>query len=191
MAKEYIFRVTPRERGDRCRVIRIGGRRTLDELHGEILKAYGLTANHLYMFSPDGEPYDRNGYYSPYDEEAEKTELCPVCGENYMRPGEKMCEECKKNSAYEEEEDIDPEKDEEWRTYLDDDTEDLSLESDAIDIGEDFDADFDDEDFADGYVEDESADSTTEEDFEYGADYDFSDEDDEDEEEEEDEDDDF
>ena len=72
MAKEYIFRVTPRERGNRCRVIRIGGRRTLDELHGEILKAYGLTANHLYMFSPDGEPYDRNGYYSPYDEEAEK-----------------------------------------------------------------------------------------------------------------------
>lgn len=125
------------------------------------------------------------------DEEAEKTELCPVCGENYMRPGEKMCEECKKNSAYEEEEDIDPEKDEEWRTYLDDDTDDLSLESDAIDIGEDFDADFDDVEFADGYVEDESADSTTEEDFEYGADYDFSDEDDEDEEEEEDEDDDF
>ena len=24
------------------------------------------------------------------DEESEKTELCPVCGENYMRPGEKM-----------------------------------------------------------------------------------------------------
>ena len=24
------------------------------------------------------------------DEDMEKTELCPVCGENYMRPGEKM-----------------------------------------------------------------------------------------------------
>ena len=30
--------------------------------------------------------------------------LCPVCGENYMAYGEKMCEECKKKNAYEEEE---------------------------------------------------------------------------------------
>ena len=67
------------------------------------------------------------------DEDSEKTELCPVCGENYMRPGEKMCDECKKNSEYEEEEDIDPEKDEEWRNYLDEDTDDLTLESDGID----------------------------------------------------------
>ena len=89
MAKEYIFRVTPRERGDRCRVIRIGGRRTLDELHGEILKAYGLTANHLYMFSPDGEPYDRNGYYSPYDEEAEKHADEAVLDDLKLKKGDK------------------------------------------------------------------------------------------------------
>ena len=34
----------------------------------------------------------------------EETELCPVCGENYMALGEKMCEECKKKSQYEDEE---------------------------------------------------------------------------------------
>ena len=31
------------------------------------------------------------------EEEGEiPTELCPVCGENMMMPGEKMCEECRK-----------------------------------------------------------------------------------------------
>ena len=125
------------------------------------------------------------------DEDLEKTELCPVCGENYMHPGEKMCDECKKNSEYEEEDDIDPEKDEAWRDYLDEDTDDLVLEDDGIDIGETFGDDFDDDDFGDSYVdEDESAESESE-DVEYSAD-DFGDFDDEDDDEdEEDEDDDF
>ena len=121
------------------------------------------------------------------EEEVEKTELCPVCGENYMRPGEKMCDECRQNADnYAEEEDIDPEKDEEWRNYLDEETDDLSLESDGIDIGEDFLDDFDEE-AEDGYVDDaesESADA-----FDDDADYDdFDDEDDEDDEEDEDDD---
>ena len=125
------------------------------------------------------------------DEESEKTELCPVCCENFMRPGEKMCDECKKSSEYEEEEDIDPEKDEEWRNYLDEDTDDLTLESDGIDIGEDFADDFDDEEFADDYVEDGETETSPEEDFDYTAgDLDDFDDDDEDDEEE-DEDDDF
>ena len=37
-------------------------------------------------------------------EEAEEdlpTELCPICGENMMRAGEKMCEECRKKAEYE------------------------------------------------------------------------------------------
>ena len=38
------------------------------------------------------------------EENTEETELCPVCGENYMLLGEKMCEECKKKAEYEEEE---------------------------------------------------------------------------------------
>ena len=37
-------------------------------------------------------------------EAMEETELCPICGENYMKFGEKMCEECKKKSQYEDEE---------------------------------------------------------------------------------------
>ena len=37
------------------------------------------------------------------EEEGEiPTELCPVCGENMMMPGEKMCEECRKKAEMEE-----------------------------------------------------------------------------------------
>ena len=42
--------------------------------------------------------------------DTEETELCPICGENYMRAGEKMCDECKKKSEYEE--DIEEEEEE-------------------------------------------------------------------------------
>ena len=35
-----------------------------------------------------------------YDENAEKTEICPVCGVNTMRFGEKMCDACKQASQY-------------------------------------------------------------------------------------------
>ena len=58
------------------------------------------------------------------EEAQEEMELCPVCGENYMPFGEKMCEECKKKQDYDEEEEEDPETDDAWRSYLDDDTED-------------------------------------------------------------------
>ena len=34
--------------------------------------------------------------------ENEASELCPVCGVNNMRYGEKMCEACKKQSEYDE-----------------------------------------------------------------------------------------
>ena len=62
------------------------------------------------------------------EESIEETELCPICGENYMVLGEKMCEECKKKSTYEEEviED-DEEEDASWRSYLDDEEEDVDL----------------------------------------------------------------
>ena len=55
------------------------------------------------------------------EDELSPTELCPICGENMMRPGESMCEECRKKSEYEDEPDInDDEDDDEWREYLDD-----------------------------------------------------------------------
>ncbi|MBR2441550.1 MAG: hypothetical protein IKB20_00545, partial [Clostridia bacterium] len=62
------------------------------------------------------------------EEGMEETELCPICGENYMVLGEKMCEECKKKSAYEEEpEDDEDKEDASWRSYLDDEEEEIDL----------------------------------------------------------------
>ena len=120
------------------------------------------------------------------DEEEEKTELCPVCGVNYMRFGEKMCDECKKNSEYEADADIDPDKDEEWRNYRDEDADTIEEEP-PIDIGEDFDDDFEDDEFEDdeyrGEDEDDDLDLPD-------GDIDY-DEEDEDEDDEDDEDDDF
>ena len=59
----------------------------------------------------------------------EETELCPICGENYMVLGEKMCESCKKKSQYEEEvvEEDEDKEDASWRSYLDDEEEELDL----------------------------------------------------------------
>ncbi len=79
-------------------------------------------------------------------EEEMPTELCPICGENMMRPGEKMCDECKKKAEYEVEE-PDPEDDDEWREYLDDDTDDLDEEMGKLGeaLGGEFDDDAEDE----------------------------------------------
>ena len=108
------------------------------------------------------------------EESMEETELCPICGENYMQYGEKMCDNCKKKAAYEEEPNLDDEdtEDASWRSYLDDEEEDLGIP----------DSEFEDEDMED---EEEEEDETHEEDdFEYvSADdyYDFDDDDDDDE----------
>ena len=105
------------------------------------------------------------------EEIVEETELCPICGENYMAFGEKMCEECKKKADYEEEtldEDEDKE-DASWRSYLDDDDEDEDL---GIP-----DSEFDEEE------EEEEEEVVEEDDFEYvSADdyYDLGDDDDDD-----------
>lgn len=114
------------------------------------------------------------------EELAEETELCPICGENYMQFGEKMCEECKKKSEYEEEVEEDEDKeDASWRSYLDDDDED-------IDLGIP-DSEFEDEEFED--EEEEETYETEKDDFEYVSADDY-DEDLDDEEDEDDEDDD-
>lgn len=109
------------------------------------------------------------------EETIEETELCPICGENYMQYGEKMCENCKKKTAYEDdtsEEDEDTE-DASWRSYLDDEEDDLDL---GIP-----DSEFDEEE----ELEEEEESTTEEDDFEYvSADdyYDFDDDDDDDDE---------
>ena len=65
------------------------------------------------------------------DENAEKTEICPVCGVNTMRYGEKMCDACKQAGQYEDDEDVDMDTDEEWKNYLEDD-EDLTVDDEVF-----------------------------------------------------------
>ncbi len=62
------------------------------------------------------------------DQIADYEDVCPVCGVNRIRPGEKMCESCKNQQEYDEEEDVDPEKDEEWKNYLEEDDGDLTVD---------------------------------------------------------------
>lgn len=81
--------------------------------------------------------------YEELEAELEQTDVCPVCGVNRMRYGEKMCDACKKESEYEEEEEVDIEKDEEWKNYLDDEADgDLTIDDETLQ--EELDAEFGD-----------------------------------------------
>lgn len=98
------------------------------------------------------------------EEEAEiPTELCPVCGENMMLAGEKMCEECRKKAEYEEAPENE-EEDDEWREYLDDDDD-----SDLDEVGE-LDESFEEE-FGDDSEEEDLEDDEVYEDDEEDLDY--------------------
>lgn len=100
----------------------------LAELHGDKLQFADLDEEEL----------------EELDGELEQEELCPVCGVNTLRYGEKLCESCKqKASEYETEEDIDIEKDEEWKNYLDEDDGDLTVDDDTLQ--EELDAELDGE----------------------------------------------
>ncbi len=107
--------------------------------------------------------------------EEEQDELCPVCGVNHVAAGEKMCESCKQQQNYEEEEDIDIDKDEEWKNYLEEDEGDLTVDDETLqeEIEEEFSDDSEEEE--DDFYESEDVDSLS--DFE---DDDFDDEEDED-----------
>ena len=109
--------------------------------------------------------------------ESEGTELCPVCGVNYMPYGEKMCEFCKSKEEYEEDEEIDPDIDEQWKNYLDDDTEDLTLEDAELD--EELKEELEEDEEEDEEEMEESEDDFFDDDIESLDDYDDDDEDDE------------
>lgn len=123
-------------------------------------------------------------FFSEEDED-ELKELCPQCGENMMRAGETMCEQCKKRLEYADEEDIgtDIDTDEKWRDYLDDEpeeTDDLGLKEE---FGAEFDEDEEDEEDEMYEGEDEDLEYVTGEDIDkYAAGDDDDDEEDEDDE---------
>lgn len=126
------------------------------------------------------------------NENEEQMELCPVCGENMMEAGEEMCSECKKKRQIETEEEPDPEQDDEWRNYLDEEIEDVSVPEGLPpeDFGEDFEDEEEEEEEEESQEEEAEDPLDDEEDFDFKIDdaYDYDDEDDEDED---DEDDDF
>ncbi|MCD8041012.1 MAG: hypothetical protein LUF82_05790 [Clostridia bacterium] len=107
--------------------------------------------------------------FADFDEDEDdlesKLELCPICGINTVRYGEKMCDACKKASEYEDEQEVNLDTDEEWKNYLEDD-EDLTLDDEEIDeeLSEELDAEFadddeeEDEDFDDDDDDDEEDD---------------------------------
>ena len=118
----------------------------------------------------------------------EYEDVCPVCGVGAVRPGEKMCDNCRLQQEYEEDEDVDMEKDEEWKNYLEEDEANMSSES-AIQLelpDDDYD-DFEDEEEDEEYEEEKDP----LDDFEDIGDYDYDDDEDDEDDDDDDDDEDF
>ncbi len=118
-------------------------------------------------------------------EEEEATELCPVCGINRIRAGEQMCDSCKQKENYEAEAEVDPENDEEWKNYLDEDDESDDLTVDDEELAEELEGDDDSSEEDDEYYE-----GNEEDDFDLDGDFDDDNYDDDDDEDDDDDDDD-
>ena len=112
--------------------------------------------------------------------EPELEDICPVCGVSTLRPGEKICDNCRLQQEYEEDEDVDMEKDEEWKNYLEEDEESVSSEpAIQLDLPDDDEYDdFDDEEDDDEQYEEEDP----LDDFDDLGDIDYDDDDDDDDE---------
>lgn len=127
------------------------------------------------------------------DEDAETGEkLCPVCKRNYISEDENMCEQCRDDNKYDTvPDDIDIDKDEEWRNYLDDDEKDMP-QDDEISFSQLADEEKGDELFRDDdEEEDDMSESVDDEPDDFDIDIDEKDfEDDDEEDDDEDEDDD-
>ena len=112
------------------------------------------------------------------DESTEEMELCPICGEVYVKFGEKMCEECARKREYEDDVDVEDadKEDDTWRSYLDDDdTDDLGIPMDEAD----FDSDEEEEEEQETY-EDEEWEQVSADDYDESLDDDDDDDDDDD-----------
>ncbi len=143
-----------------------------------------MQGNKLQFADLDDEDYEQ------LDEElGDGDDICPVCGVNPIRLGEKMCESCRMQQEYEEDEDVDMDKDEEWKEYLDEDDSDLTVDAE---LEQELEAELDEEEEEDEEYDGESADDELEDDFEdVGSLDDYDDDDDDDEDEEDEDDDDF
>ena len=117
----------------------------------------------------------------------EDMELCPICKQNYIKMDEEMCDKCREEMEFKKDE-LDIDRDEEWRTYLDDDKEMTPEESEEMmslnQLAEEEEEELEDDEYTDSYdddFKDEDLDDIDDEDF------DESDEDEEEDEDEEDE----
>ena len=122
--------------------------------------------------------------YEELEAELDQTEICPVCGVNSIRYGEKMCEACRKENEYKEEEEVDIDKDEEWKNYLDDEeSDDLTIDDETLqeeleaEMEEEEESENDDEYFDDDY---DPLSELSDDDFDDDEDDDDDDEDDDD-----------
>ena len=109
--------------------------------------------------------------FEEIEAELESEELCPVCGVNHIRPGEKTCESCKQQQEYEEDDNVD----------LEEDDEDLTVDAELQEeIEEEF-ADEEEDEYGepDDFFEGEDVDSLSDlEDDEFDDDDDDEDDDD-------------
>ena len=65
------------------------------------------------------------------DSEFDAMELCPICHQNYIKQGESMCKKCAEDLDYKESRE-DPDDDESWKEYLDQDDEDEQEDSEEM-----------------------------------------------------------
>lgn len=140
-----------------------------------------MKGNRLQFADLDDEDYEELGA------ETEQGELCPVCGVNFLRPGEKVCENCSPQQEYEEDEEVDIENDEEWKNYLEEEDDgDLTVDAELQEeIEEEF-AEEEDEFGDDEFFEDDDPLSDLDD-----EDFDDDDDEDDDDDDEDDDDDDF
>ena len=136
-----------------------------------------LKGNKLQFADLDDEDYEA------LDADAEQSELCPVCGVNMMRYGDKMCEACKKDSEYDREDEVDIEKDEERKNYIEEEVEsDLTVDDETLQEELDAEIEEEEEENSDDDFFDDELDSLSEledDDFD-DDDEDFDDDDDDD-----------
>ena len=67
------------------------------------------------------------------DDELESWELCPICRQNQIRPGETMCKKCAEEKDYQENrEDLD--NDESWKEYIDEEEEEEEEDEEMLSL---------------------------------------------------------